>query len=88
MIAQSIKKSLVERFGKDAKDSGSTEVQVAILTERIKDLTPHFSANKKDYHSKRGMMKLIGKRRRLLRYLAGKNNDRYLSLIKELGIRK
>jgi small subunit ribosomal protein S15 len=88
MITTTRKKELVEKFGKSANDSGSVEVQVAILTERIKNLTPHFNANKQDKHSKRGMMKMIGRRRSLLRYLNNQDQSRYQSLIKELGLRK
>lgn len=88
MITQERTNEIVKKFGKTEKDSGSPEVQVAILTEKIKFLTPHFADHKHDYHSKRGMMKMIGQRRRLLRYLQGKNEASYLNLLKELGLRK
>ncbi len=79
---------LVKRFGKDEKDSGKAEVQVAILTTRINQLTKHFSEHKKDHHSRRGLMQMVGKRRRLLDYIASKDIEKYRSLIKELNIRK
>ncbi len=88
MITKERTAELVKQFGKSEKDSGSTAVQVAILTDRIKNLTGHFSDHKLDHHSKRGLMKLIGKRRSLLRYLNRKNPDSYQTIIKELGIRK
>ncbi len=69
-------------------DTGSPEVQVAILSERIGDLTEHFKTHGKDHHSRRGLLKLVGQRRRLLDYLKGKDTERYLGLIKRLGIRK
>ncbi len=69
-------------------DTGSPEVQVAILSERIGDLTEHFKIHAKDHHSRRGLLKLVGQRRRLLDYLKGKDTERYLGLIKRLGIRK
>jgi len=88
MITQEKKAELVKQFGKNEKDSGSPAVQVAIITERIKNLTPHFVANKHDYHSKRGMMKLIGQRRSLLRYVKTKSEESYKKLITDLGLRK
>lgn len=69
-------------------DTGSPEVQVAILSERIGDLTEHFKVHAKDHHSRRGLLKLVGQRRRLLDYLKGKDTERYQGLIKRLGIRK
>ena len=69
-------------------DTGSTEVQVALLTERINQLTSHMAANRHDYHTQRGLIKLVGKRRRLLAYLSREDVDRYNSLIKRLGLRK
>jgi len=86
--AQAKKQELIKEFGKKDGDTGSTEVQVALLTERIKHLTEHFKVHKKDHHSRRGLLKLVGQRRRLLRYL--KNNDitRYRDVIKSLGLRK
>lgn len=82
------KQELIEKFSTHGTDTGSPEVQVALLTERIASLTQHFKEHPKDHHSRRGLLKLVGQRRRLLRYLKGKNLDRYLSLIKELGLRK
>ena len=69
-------------------DTGSTEVQVALLTERIKQLTSHMAANRHDYHSQRGLLKLVGQRRRLLNYLSREDVGRYNKLIKRLGLRK
>jgi small subunit ribosomal protein S15 len=88
MICQKQKAEVVQKFGKNAKDSGSTEVQVAIITTRINDLAGHFQNHKHDYHSKRGLMMLIGKRRRLLKYLKSSNEERYNKVIAELGLRK
>lgn len=82
------KLAIVEKFGKDGKDSGTAEVQVAILTARINQLTEHFAAHKKDHAGRRGLMQMVGKRRRLLNYIAGKDIERYRSLIKELKLRK
>lgn len=79
---------LIKKFGGSEKNSGSIEVQVAILTERIKNLTPHFEKNKKDHSGMRGLMKLIGQRRSLLKYLNTKDEARYNKLIAELGLRK
>jgi small subunit ribosomal protein S15 len=88
MITSAQRQELVKKFGKNEKDSGSPEVQVAILTARINDLQGHFKEHKHDYHSNRGLLKMIGKRRSLLRYLKSKSEDRYSNLIKELGLRK
>ena len=79
---------LVKKFGGSEKNAGSVEVQVAILTERIKNLTQHFEKNKKDHSGMRGLMKMIGQRRSLLKYLAHKDQARYTKLIKELELRK
>jgi len=87
-ITKEVKLELVKKFGKTEKDSGTTEVQIAILTKRINDLTAHFSAHKKDHHSHRGLMMMVGKRRRLLDYLVAKDITRYRTIIKELNIRK
>jgi small subunit ribosomal protein S15 len=81
-------KDLIKKFGKKETDSGTTEVQVAVLTERIKYLTDHFKTHTKDHHSRRGLLKLVGQRRRLLDYLAHKDVNRYRALIKELNIRR
>ena len=78
---------LIKEYGKNEKDSGSPEVQVAILSERIKNLTEHLKVHKVDNHTRRGLMKLIGKRRGLLKYIKNKNIDEYRELIAKLGIR-
>ena len=87
-VSKERKAELVKKFGKDAKNSGATEVQIAILTEEINELTEHLKEHKHDYHSKRGLLMKVGKRRSLLNYL--KNNDvvSYRELIKELNLRK
>jgi small subunit ribosomal protein S15 len=82
------KLEIVKKYGKDDKDSGKSEVQIALLTKRINDLTSHFDAHKKDHHSRRGLMMMVGKRRRLLDYLMKKDIERYRAIIKELNIRK
>lgn len=78
---------LVAEYGKDANDTGNVEVQVAILTERIRNLTEHLKVHKKDNHTRRGLMKLIGKRRGLLKYIKNRDIDQYRDLVKRLGIR-
>ena len=78
---------LIAEFGKDANDSGSAEVQVAIISERIRNLTEHLKVHKKDNHSRRGLMMLIGKRRGLLKYIKDRDIEEYRALIKKLGIR-
>jgi small subunit ribosomal protein S15 len=87
-LSQEQKNDIVKKFGKMPEDTGRTEVQVALLSERIKYLTDHFKTHKKDNHSRRGLLKLVGQRRRLLNYLAKKDITRYRSLIQELGIRR
>jgi small subunit ribosomal protein S15 len=82
------KKEIVGRFGKTETDTGSTEVQVALLTARINELTEHLREHKKDHHSRRGLLMLVGKRRRLLNYLQKSNLEGYRGLIKELGLRR
>lgn len=82
------KSEIVSEFGANAKDTGRTETQIALLTERISELTEHFKKHNKDHDSRRGLLKLVGQRRRLLRYLAKKDLDKYRELIKRLGIRK
>ena len=79
---------LVAQYGDNPNDSGKPEVQIAILTERIKGLGPHFKSNKKDQHSLRGLRKMVGQRRHLLDYLAKKDIERYRAIIAELGIRR
>ncbi len=82
------KREIVEKFGKSDADTGSTEVQIALLTDRINELTEHFKIHRKDNHSRTGLLKLVGQRRRLLDYLARKDIERYRSLIQELGLRR
>lgn len=82
------KLEIVKKFGGSEKNTGLAEVQVALLTKHINDLTAHFSEHKKDHHSRRGLLMMVGKRRRLLDYLMKKDISRYRSLIKELNIRK
>ncbi len=82
------KNDLIKKFGKNEKDSGNTEVQIAILTDRITYLTEHFKTHSKDHHSRRGLLKLVGQRRRLLDYLAKKDVEKYRALIKKLAIRR
>ena len=87
-IEPSTKRQIIEKFKLHEKDTGSPEVQIAILTERIKNLTEHFKTHKKDHHSRRGLLILVGKRRRLLDYLKRKNVERYKQIIAELKLRK
>ena len=82
------KLEIIKNHGNNEKDSGKAEVQVALLTKRINELTDHFNVHKKDHHSRRGLMTMVGKRRRLLNYLMKKDIDRYRTIIKELNIRK
>jgi small subunit ribosomal protein S15 len=82
------KREVVQKFGKSDGDTGSTEVQVALLTQRINHLTEHLREHTKDHHSRRGLLMLVGQRRRLLKYLQKSNLDRYRELIKELGLRR
>ncbi len=82
------KQELISKFSTHDSDTGSPEVQIALLTERITYLTAHFKVHPKDHHSRRGLLKLVGQRRRLLRYLKSKNLERYLAIIGELGLRK
>jgi len=82
------KRDVVTNFQHREGDTGSTEVQVALLTERINELTGHMAANRHDYHTQRGLLKLVGQRRRLLRYLSREDVSRYNNLIKRLGLRK
>jgi small subunit ribosomal protein S15 len=82
------KAELVDKYGRDQTDTGSTEVQVALLTERINELTEHLRQHTKDHHSRRGLLMLVGRRRRLLRYLESTDLERYRGLVAELGLRK
>ena len=87
-LASTLKKDLIDKFKSHDGDTGSPEVQIALLTDRITHLTEHFKIHAKDHHSRRGLLKLVGKRRRLLDYLKSKDVNRYRTIIKELGIRK
>ena len=82
------KAQIVKDFQRKEGDTGSSEVQIALLTFRINDLTPHFKANAKDHHSRRGLLLLVGRRKRMLRYLESTDIERYRSLIKRLGLRR
>jgi small subunit ribosomal protein S15 len=82
------KQELVRQFGSGDADTGAPEVQIALLTERINDLTQHLREHSKDHHSRRGLLMLVGQRRRLLNYLQRSNLESYRSLVKELGLRK
>ena len=86
-VSKERKAELVAQYGADDKDSGSAEVQVALLTERIKGLTEHMKVHPKDFHTRRGLLMLVGKRRRLLSYIKARNIEEYRTLIKSLGIR-
>ena len=88
MITQEIKAQLVKEYGKTEADTGSVEVQVAILSYRIKELTEHLKTHPKDHHSRRGLLKMVGKRRGLLDYLKSRDIEGYRQLIEKLGIRK
>jgi small subunit ribosomal protein S15 len=81
------KTELIGKYGRSGTDTGSAEVQVAMITERINELTEHLRTHKKDHHSRRGLLKLVGKRRRLLKYLERDDLERYRSLVSELGLR-
>jgi small subunit ribosomal protein S15 len=82
------KLEIIRKYGANEKDSGKSEVQIALLTKRINDLTSHFNKHNKDHHSRRGLMMIVGQRRRLLDYLKAKDIERYRAIIKELNIRK
>jgi small subunit ribosomal protein S15 len=82
------KKEIIEKFKVHERDTGSSSVQIALLTKRINDLTNHFKIHPKDHHSRRGLLKLVGQRRRLLNYLNSKDPDQYRALIQDLGLRK
>jgi small subunit ribosomal protein S15 len=82
------KQELIDKYGRTEGDTGSAEVQVALLTERINELTGHLRTHTKDHHSRRGLLMLVGKRRRLLRYLERSNVERYRALVADLGLRR
>jgi len=88
MLATERKQEIIAKFKTHDSDTGSPEVQIALLSERISYLTEHFRTHKKDHHSRRGLLKLVGQRRRLLDYLKSKNVEGYRTIIKELGIRR
>jgi small subunit ribosomal protein S15 len=87
-LSKEAKQEVIQKFGRDAGDTGSPEVQVALLTARINELTEHLREHKKDHHSRRGLLMLVGQRRRLLNYLNRRDVDRYRGLVRELGLRR
>ena len=88
MIAKDVKEKIIKEYATHEGDTGSPEVQVAVLTHRINELNEHLKANPKDFHSRRGLLKMVGQRRNLLAYLRDKDIERYRSLISRLGLRK
>ena len=88
MISKESKAEIIAKYKRDEKDTGSPEVQIALLTERINELTEHLKVHKKDNHSRRGLLKMVGKRRNLLNYLAKKEENRYREIVAKLGLRK
>ena len=88
MITKELKQQIIKEYARTEGDTGSPEVQVAILTERIKELTEHLKTNHKDHHTRRGLLKMVGKRRGLLDYLKKTDIERYRALIEKLGLRK
>ena len=88
MLTKEQKNELIRTYGKNEHDSGSTEVQIALLTARIVYLTEHFKQQQKDFHSRRGLLRLVGRRRNFLNYLKAENVDRYQEIIQKLGIRR
>jgi small subunit ribosomal protein S15 len=87
-LTQEKKQELIQKYGRSDGDTGSVEVQVALLTERINELTEHLRSHRKDHHSRRGLLMLVGKRRRLLRYLESSDLDRYREVVADLGLRR
>jgi small subunit ribosomal protein S15 len=88
MLTKEKKQEIIKEFGEDDKDTGSTEVQIALLTARIQDLTEHLKSNKKDHSSRRGLLKLVGHRRNLLKYLKKNDLEQYRAILKRLNLRK
>jgi len=88
VLTPEVKKDIINEFKLHENDTGSPEVQIALLSNRIRYLTDHFKVHKKDHHSRRGLLKLVGQRRRLLNYLKKRDAEKYRTVIKELGIRK
>lgn len=86
-LTQEKKQELIQKFGRSDGDTGSAEVQIALLTERINELTEHLRSHRKDHHSRRGLLMLVGKRRRLLRYLERADLERYRKVVADLGLR-
>ena len=86
-LAKEEKKAIIKKFGKDANDSGSAEVQIALLTQKISELTEHLKINQKDFQGRRGLLMMVGQRKRLLAYVKKQDHQRYRELIKKLGIR-
>jgi small subunit ribosomal protein S15 len=87
-LTQERKRELIEKFGDNDADTGKAEVQIALMTDRINGLTQHLRTHRKDHHSRRGLLMLVGRRRRFLNYLQRTDLDRYRSLVRELGLRK
>ena len=88
MISKERKQQIIETYGRTANDTGSPEVQIALLTERINELQGHFKTHQKDHHSRRGLLKMVGQRRNMLAYLKKVDIERYRTLIEKLGLRK
>ena len=88
MISKEVKAEIIGQYKRDENDTGSPEVQIALLTKRINELTEHLKIHKKDNHSRRGLLKMVGKRRNLLNYLAKKDLNRYRDIVEKLGLRK
>lgn len=86
-LSKDTRQSIIEKFGRNEGDQGSAAVQVALLTARIEELNEHFRDHPKDHHSRRGLLKMVGRRRRLLEYLRGEDLERYRQVIEELGLR-
>ncbi|SEP58599.1 small subunit ribosomal protein S15 [Ectothiorhodospira magna] len=87
-LSSEIKSGIVEKYQRGSSDTGSPEVQVALLSARIQHLTDHFAKHKKDHHSRRGLLKMVNQRRKLLDYLKGKDQERYQNLVSSLGLRR
>jgi len=86
-ISKKEKQGYIDKFGKDSNDTGSSEVQIAVLTHRIRELTSHVEVHKKDHHTRRGLVQLVAKRKKLLKYLGRTNEESYVKLLKDLSIR-
>ena len=87
-LSKDVNQEIIDKYGKNGSDSGTAEVQIAMLTRHIEELTNHLKVHKKDNHSRYGLLKMVGKRRRLLDYLARKHIERYRTIIKEFDLRK